>query len=82
MEEEEAVGVVLLLDAFKTRVIVAPERVLPVRFEVVRLPDVGGGACTSLRSSSIEKVQAFRQLRKLGRSTARPNQAGMHGSVN
>jgi hypothetical protein len=28
------------------------------------------------------KVQVFRQPRKRGRSTARPNQAGMHGSVN
>ena len=44
MEEEEAVGVVFLFDALKARIVVTPEGVLPVRFEVVRLPDVGGGA--------------------------------------
>src|SRR6516225_2192462 len=44
MEEEEAVGVVFLLNALKAPVVVAPEGVLPVRLEVVRLPDVGGGA--------------------------------------
>ena len=39
VEEEEAVGVVFLLDALKARIVVAPEGVLPVRLEVVRLPD-------------------------------------------
>jgi hypothetical protein len=44
MEEEEAVGVVSLFDALKARVVVTPEGVLPVRFEVVGLPNVGSGA--------------------------------------
>jgi len=39
MEEEEAVGVVFLLEALKARIVVAPEGVLPVRLEVVRLAD-------------------------------------------
>ena len=39
VEEEEAVGVVFLLDALKVRIVVAPEGVLLVRLEVVRLPD-------------------------------------------
>jgi len=39
MEEEEAVGVVFLLDALKARIVVAPEGVLPVRLEVDGLPD-------------------------------------------
>ena len=39
MEEVEAVGVVFLLDALKARIVVAPEGVLPVRLEVVGLPD-------------------------------------------
>src|SRR5262249_4924614 len=44
MEEEEAVWVVFLLNALKALVVVAPEGVLPFRLEVVRLPNVGGGA--------------------------------------
>ena len=44
MEEEEAARVVLLLDCAKARIVVAPEGVLPVRFQLVRLPDAGGGA--------------------------------------
>ena len=39
MEEEEAVGVVFLLDALKARIVVATEGVLPVRLEVDGLPD-------------------------------------------
>src|ERR1700722_20466712 len=41
MKEEEAVGIVFTLDREKPRVAFAPERLLPMRLEIVGFPYIG-----------------------------------------
>src|SRR5580658_6161063 len=44
MDEEEALGIVFVLDRAQPRVVLAPEGVLPVRLEKVGFPDIGADA--------------------------------------
>src|ERR1700677_37312 len=44
MEEEEAVRIVFILDREKPCVVFAPERLLPMRLEVICLPHIGANA--------------------------------------
>src|ERR1700683_1868959 len=44
MDEEEAVGVIFILDREQPGVVFAPERLLPMRLEVICLPHVGANA--------------------------------------
>jgi hypothetical protein len=58
MEKEQTLGIVFLLDRAQPRVIAAPERVLPVRLEVVGLPDTRGGA-RLVRANRLRKAAAL-----------------------
>src|SRR6202522_4477331 len=44
MQEEEAVGIIFLLDGEKPGVVFAPERLLPMRLEIIGLPYIGANA--------------------------------------
>src|SRR6516225_4673515 len=44
VEEEEALGIVFVLDRAKACVVLAPESLLPIRLEEVGLPHIGADA--------------------------------------
>ena len=77
MKEEKPVGIVFSLDREKPGVVFAPERVLPMRLEVICLPHIGAATRgRSLRISFIAAVTASASLRAAAASGSWPGTSG------